>query len=124
VLDKQGKNEEAEAMHRRTLEGFEEVLGCEHPHTLTSVINLGLVLDRQGNTKRQKRCIDGRWRGVRRCSGVSIPPRSSVSIILAQCSAAKGNHDLRSLFLSILTLRSVSMFFRFLRSTQEPQEAS
>jgi Tetratricopeptide repeat. len=48
VLDSQGKYEEAVAMHRRALEGYEEVLGREHPFTLTSVSNLGLVLDSQG----------------------------------------------------------------------------
>jgi hypothetical protein len=48
VLDSQGKNEEAEAMHRRDPEGSEKVLGREHPDTLTSVSNLGSVLDRQG----------------------------------------------------------------------------
>ncbi|KAI7970683.1 hypothetical protein EIK77_003083 [Talaromyces pinophilus] len=43
-----GKYEEAEAMHRRALEGRENVLGAEHPDTLTSVNNLGSVLERQG----------------------------------------------------------------------------
>jgi Tfp pilus assembly protein PilF len=39
---------EAEAMLRRALEGRATVLGQEHPDTLTSVNNLGLVLSRQG----------------------------------------------------------------------------
>ncbi|KAJ5917515.1 hypothetical protein N7466_011069 [Penicillium verhagenii] len=47
-LDLQGAYDEAEAMHRRALETRERVLGLEHPHTLTSVNNLGLVLDSQG----------------------------------------------------------------------------
>ncbi|KAF1949112.1 hypothetical protein CC80DRAFT_555727, partial [Byssothecium circinans] len=37
VLERQGKYEEAEAMHQRALEGREKVLGREHPDTLTSV---------------------------------------------------------------------------------------
>jgi hypothetical protein len=35
-------------MHQRALEGREKVLGVEHPHTLTSVGNLGSVLESQG----------------------------------------------------------------------------
>ena len=48
MLDRQGKSEEAEAIHRRALEAREKVLGREHPYTLISVNNLGLVLGRQG----------------------------------------------------------------------------
>jgi tetratricopeptide (TPR) repeat protein len=48
VLYSQGKYEEAEAMHRRALIGYEKVLGPDHPDMLTSVSNLGLVLDSQG----------------------------------------------------------------------------
>ncbi|KAJ6016490.1 hypothetical protein N7540_011081 [Penicillium herquei] len=44
----QGAYEEAEAMHRRALAGYEKVLGHEHPSTLTSVSNLGSVFSRQG----------------------------------------------------------------------------
>ena len=43
-----GQYEEAEAMHRRAYKGYEKVLGPEHPYTLTSVNNLGLVLQSQG----------------------------------------------------------------------------
>jgi hypothetical protein len=48
VLERQGKYKEAEAMHRQALRGYEKVLGPEHPETLTSVNNVGLVLERQG----------------------------------------------------------------------------
>ncbi|OAF61950.1 hypothetical protein VC83_01568 [Pseudogymnoascus destructans] len=43
LLERQGKYEEAEAMHRRALEGREKVLGVEQPHTLTSMANLAFV---------------------------------------------------------------------------------
>ena len=46
VLKGQGKYDEAEAMHRRALEGMEKV--PEHPDTLISINNLGLVLKGQG----------------------------------------------------------------------------
>jgi len=48
VLQSQGKYEEAEVMHRRALKGRENVLGPEHPDTLSSVNNLGMVLKTQG----------------------------------------------------------------------------
>jgi hypothetical protein len=50
VLSSQGKYEEAEAMHRRPLEGSEKLLGREHPDTFTSVNKFGSVLDRQGKS--------------------------------------------------------------------------
>ncbi|KAI0815407.1 Tetratricopeptide repeat-domain-containing protein [Xylaria sp. FL0064] len=43
-----GKYDEAETMHRQTLELREEVLGREHPSTLDSMNNLALVLNSQG----------------------------------------------------------------------------
>lgn len=46
-----GAYKEAEAMHRRALEEREKVLGREHPDTLASIDNLGLVLSRQGKYK-------------------------------------------------------------------------
>lgn len=58
MLDSQGKYEEAEVMHRQALEAREKVLGREHPLTLNSANNLGFVLSRQGNTKKQNQCID------------------------------------------------------------------
>ncbi|KAJ5751290.1 hypothetical protein N7533_008318 [Penicillium manginii] len=46
--DLQGYYEEGETMHRRALEAREDVLGHEHPDTLTSVSLLGSVLSSQG----------------------------------------------------------------------------
>ncbi|KAK4181990.1 hypothetical protein QBC35DRAFT_479490, partial [Podospora australis] len=43
-----GKYEEAEAMHRQALKLRTQVLGAEHPSTLTSMNNLALVLNSQG----------------------------------------------------------------------------
>ncbi|KAF4152330.1 hypothetical protein CNMCM6069_002267 [Aspergillus lentulus] len=63
VLDREGKYKEAEAMHRRALEGHEKALGSEHPNTLTSVSNLGLVLEREGKYKEaeamHRRALEG-----------------------------------------------------------------
>jgi hypothetical protein len=43
ILWRQGKYEEAEAMHRRVLEGREKVLGLEHSETFASVHQLATV---------------------------------------------------------------------------------
>ncbi|KAF3385089.1 Nephrocystin-3 [Penicillium rolfsii] len=51
LLDRRGKDEEAEAMHRRALKGEEKRLGPGHTGTIISVINLGSVLERQGRFK-------------------------------------------------------------------------
>jgi tetratricopeptide (TPR) repeat protein len=42
-----GKYQEAEAMCGRALAGDEKALGPKHPYTLTSVSNLGFVLEKQ-----------------------------------------------------------------------------
>jgi tetratricopeptide (TPR) repeat protein len=47
VLSSQGKYDEAEAMQRRALEGYEKVLGRGHPDTLTSVYHLAFLFHRQ-----------------------------------------------------------------------------
>ena len=44
ALPQQGKYDEAEKMHRQTLELREKVLGKEHPHTITSMNNLAPAL--------------------------------------------------------------------------------
>ena len=44
----QGKMQEAEAMYRRALEGFEKAWGPEHTSTLDTVNNLGLLYADQG----------------------------------------------------------------------------
>jgi tetratricopeptide (TPR) repeat protein len=63
VLERQGKYEEAEAMHQR-VEGYERVLGVDDLHTLTSISNLGLALERQGKYEEaeamHRRALEGR----------------------------------------------------------------
>ena len=51
VLSSQGKYDEAEAMHRRELEGSKKVFGPEHPDTLTSMANLASTYSNQGRWK-------------------------------------------------------------------------
>eukprot|EP00614_Pseudopedinella_elastica_P005673 CAMPEP_0172585310 /NCGR_PEP_ID=MMETSP1068-20121228/4726_1 /TAXON_ID=35684 /ORGANISM="Pseudopedinella elastica, Strain CCMP716" /LENGTH=163 /DNA_ID=CAMNT_0013379711 /DNA_START=77 /DNA_END=568 /DNA_ORIENTATION=+ len=50
VFAKLNRDEESEAMFRRTLAGREEVLGKHHPDTMITVNNLALLVDaRKGN---------------------------------------------------------------------------
>ncbi|KAK4108618.1 hypothetical protein N656DRAFT_684421, partial [Canariomyces notabilis] len=54
-LHQLGKYEDAERMHRQALGLKEEVLGKEHPYTLTSMNNLASVLGRQGKYEEAER---------------------------------------------------------------------
>ncbi|KAJ5706448.1 hypothetical protein N7536_002137 [Penicillium majusculum] len=78
VLDRQGRYEEAEAMHRRALERSEKVLGPEHPDTLIS-----FWIARAG-TKMPKPYTGGRWKGMRMCWDQNIHTRSPASATLVQ----------------------------------------
>ena len=48
VLRHQGKYEDAEQMHRQTLDLMKKVLGADHPSTMASMYNLAIVLRQQG----------------------------------------------------------------------------
>ncbi|KAK4031660.1 kinesin light chain [Parachaetomium inaequale] len=51
----QGKYEEAETMHRQALQLRTQVLGAEHPDTLSSMSNLAFVLGNQGKYNEAER---------------------------------------------------------------------
>ena len=69
MLERQGKYDKAEAMHRRALEGREKALRFKHPNTLTSVSNLRLVLERQGKYNKaeviERRALEGQEKALR-----------------------------------------------------------
>lgn len=48
ILENLGKYEEAEAMHRQALKGYEKALGPEHLNTINSLNNIGWVLKNLG----------------------------------------------------------------------------
>lgn len=52
LLYHKGDYPQAESLHRRALEGYEQALGKEHPETLISVNNLALILLSQGKYDR------------------------------------------------------------------------
>lgn len=64
MLSRQGKYEAAEEKNRRSLKGYEKVLGKEHPDTLTSLSNLAWVLSEQGKyeaaDETSRRALEGR----------------------------------------------------------------
>ncbi|KAJ5455860.1 uncharacterized protein N7458_004124 [Penicillium daleae] len=68
LLQRKGKYEEAEPMHRRDLEGSEKALGLEHPDTFISVDNLGMLLQRMGNYEEaeplHRRALEGREKAL------------------------------------------------------------
>ena len=73
VLRGQGKYEAAEEMNRRALEGYEKVLGVEHPHILTSVNNLASVLGYQGKYKAAEEMNRRALEGYKKVLGVEHP---------------------------------------------------
>lgn len=62
-------------MYRRALADREKLLGINHPYTLTSVNNLGIVLENKESTRRLRQCINRPWQAVRNCWGsITITP--------------------------------------------------
>ena len=51
-LQAQGMYDEAEPLYRKALEVWRETLGDRHPDTLTSMNDLGLLVDGQGRPRR------------------------------------------------------------------------
>ena len=66
VLEAQGNLEEARLLHVEALEVSRRVLGSDHPHTLTSMLCLGVVLsnlnDGEAAAALLRECFDGRQR--------------------------------------------------------------
>jgi hypothetical protein len=62
---KYGRYISAESMALESLETRTRILGPENTHTLDIVDRLAIELKARENTKRQRRWIDGHWRGER-----------------------------------------------------------
>jgi len=67
VLQRQGKYDEPEPLHRGVLGGRENVLEPNHPHTLTSMTTSRACCRARGSTVKLSCYTDERWRGRRRC---------------------------------------------------------
>ena len=77
VLQNQGKYEAAEEMNRRALEGYEKVLGVEHPDTLTSVSDLASVFQRQGKYEAAEEMNRRALEGYKKVLGAEHPSTST-----------------------------------------------
>jgi Tfp pilus assembly protein PilF len=79
-LSKQGKDDEAEAMHRRDLEASEKVLGLEHPDTLTSLSHLGSMLSKQGKDDEAEAMLRRALEGFEKVLGPEHPYTLAASV--------------------------------------------
>jgi tetratricopeptide (TPR) repeat protein len=75
----QGKLAEAEMMCQRALRGKEKALGAEHISTLGTVNNLGLSTKLRASWLRQRRCINGLYKGRRKHSEVGTAHVSTLN---------------------------------------------
>ena len=73
VLDRQGKYEEAERIHRQTLALCEAVLGKKHPLTLTSAYSLAYLLHQNKQYKDAEPLYDRACAGYKKTLGDSHP---------------------------------------------------
>ncbi|KAF2872037.1 hypothetical protein BDV95DRAFT_628482 [Massariosphaeria phaeospora] len=71
--DTLGKYDEAEAMHRRDLEGSEKVLGREHPDTLTSVYRLAFFSHQEQHYSAAVSLYQRAYEGYVKVLGVQHP---------------------------------------------------
>ena len=82
-----GTYEEAGAMHQWALDAREKVLGCEHPDTLASVSNLGLVLDRQGKYEEaeamHRRALEAREKVIGCGHSSTLSSVNNLSLVLS-----------------------------------------
>ena len=72
-------------MHQRALKGFEKVLGPEHLDTLTSVSNLGSVLESQGKYEEAEAMHERALKGYEKVLGLEHYTSSPASATLGQC---------------------------------------
>ncbi|KAJ5703166.1 hypothetical protein N7488_010714 [Penicillium malachiteum] len=79
-------------MHRRALEGYKKVLGREHPDTLTSVSNLGSVLDSQGKYEEAEVMYQRDLEGCEKVLGREHPDTVTSLDILSDFLDRHGKH--------------------------------
>jgi len=72
-------------VHQRALKGFEKVLGPEHLDTLTSVSNLGSVLESQGKYEEAEAMHERALKGYEKVLGLEHYTSSPASATLGQC---------------------------------------
>ena len=78
VLDRQGKYEEAEGMHRQTLALSETELGKKHPETLISAYCLAYLLHQRKQYKDAEPFYQRAYAGYREMLGENHPTTCSM----------------------------------------------
>ena len=83
-----GKYEEAEPLYRRALAGQEAALGAEHPSTLISVTNLGILLRKRNDFASAEPLLRRAMQGFRSALGevhqLSVCSTMALALLLAQ----------------------------------------
>ena len=87
-----GRYAGAEPLLRRALEGFERVLGKEHPDTLTSVNNLARLLDSTGDYAGAEPLYRRALEGIERVLGKEHPDTLTSVDSLAELLYSKGDY--------------------------------
>jgi len=86
----QGKLGEAEALFREDLAGSRRVLGNDHPDTLASVYNMGLLLQGLGQLGEAEALLREAADTCRRVLGPEHPRAQGAAAVLAALLRARG----------------------------------
>ncbi|KAK8009153.1 hypothetical protein PG991_011704 [Apiospora marii] len=93
VLSSQGKYEEAERMHRQTVQQSEKALGAEHPDTLASMNNLANVLSSQGKYEEAERMHQKELSLCEKALGAEHPDTLGSMNNLANVLSSQGKYE-------------------------------
>ncbi|CAK0907094.1 unnamed protein product [Prorocentrum cordatum] len=94
LLRVSGKHREAEALHRRALEGKERELGRDHPSTLASVNNLAILLEDVGRHEEAERLHRAALEGRQQALGPGHPSTMASVRNLVKLLRATGRSQL------------------------------
>jgi tetratricopeptide (TPR) repeat protein len=89
ALHSLGRNEEAEPLQREVLEGLRKTLGPNHPNTIASHLNLGVVLRAQGKFGEAEALIVAARTAARRAFSAGHPVDLSATGALAKLLIAQ-----------------------------------
>ena len=97
----------AAAGSSRVLEGFERVLGVDHPDTLGSVNNLGMLLKEQGKLEEAETMLRRNLEGESKISGANhqdtFNARGNLGLLLMKRGDESGEGMVRDVLSSLLS---------------------
>jgi hypothetical protein len=85
--------DDAEALYRRALEGYEKALGTEHPYTLTSVTDLGNLLYNKGDYEGAEVLYRRALQGIEKALGTEHLYTLTIVSDLGSLLSAKGDYE-------------------------------